>query len=115
MAKNIAYNFIDQLTLPVAEGTVSGSPVVVGDLPGVALTDRDANGNAEVKVRGGPVVRVPVKGHNGTANAAIAVGEKVYYDSTAGLINKNAEAKPFGYALEAVGQGLTKTIDVLLI
>jgi len=50
MAKNFVYERGNALQLPVLAGTVSGSPVIVGMLPGVAETSREANGNASVRL-----------------------------------------------------------------
>lgn len=87
---------------------LSGDPVVVGELPGVALTDENADGNATIQTDG--VFRLPVKGET-TTDAAVAVGDIVYYD--AGVINKDSSnGVRFGYALDAVSSGATSTIRV---
>ena len=52
MAKNEKHDETGTLYLPVISGTVSGDPVCVGLIPGVAITDRDANGCATVKIEG---------------------------------------------------------------
>lgn len=91
----------------------SGDPGAVGDIPFVALTDEDANGIATVQCDG--VFSLAVFGHDGTANAAIAVGDIVVWDNTAGTLEKtpgSAGAKRFGYALGAVSSGATTTIPV---
>ena len=49
MAKNRVLADGNHLTLPVLAGVVSGSPVIVGMLPGVAVTNRDSNGNASAR------------------------------------------------------------------
>lgn len=43
--KNEAFVPASELSLPVPEGVLSGEPVVVGALVGVAATDRGAGGN----------------------------------------------------------------------
>ena len=53
MALNEIYRNADHLELPVIAGTESGDAVQVGELMGVALTDRDADGNASVALKGG--------------------------------------------------------------
>lgn len=53
MALNEIYRDADFLELPVLAGTESGDPVQVGGLNGVALTDRDTDGNASVALKGG--------------------------------------------------------------
>ena len=114
MATNEVYYPGDTLPLPVLAGTKSGDPVVIGTIAGVALEDRDAAGNAPVRVKG--VFKLSVTGHNGAENEAIGVGDKVYY--TAGgtpAINANANTgKEFGVALEAIAAGATATIPVAL-
>ena len=54
MAANVIYQTGDQLLLTVPSGVVSGGPVVYGNQPGVALTDRGADvaGKATVKFDG---------------------------------------------------------------
>ena len=120
MAKNEVYYPGDTIPLPVPEGTKSGDPVVVGTIAGVALEDRDAAGNAPVRVKG--VFKLSVTGRDGTATKAIGVGDKVYYTALSGessaIIDASAAGKEFGVALKAIDKGTTKpvvaTIPVLL-
>jgi len=89
----------------------SGDPVMVGQLPGVALTkgtDTVANGG-KCGVDLGGVYRLPVKGET-TTNAAVAAGDIVYYD--AGVLNKDNTGVRYGYALDPVVSGATTTIRV---
>lgn len=88
----------------------AGDPVLVGQLPGVALTDEDAAGNTTVDFEG--VYTLSVKGTNG-ANAAIAAGDILYYvaANTPKLSVTNTGVR-FGYAMEAVASGATSTIQV---
>ena len=74
MAKNFVFEKGNAPALPVIAGTVSGSPVTVGMLPGVAETSCDANGNASVRVGSG-VFSVSVTG------AIATVGLPVYITS----------------------------------
>lgn len=101
-----------QLSLPVASGKVSGDPAVCGLIAGVCLTDRDATtGKATLQMDG--VFDLPVKGIDGSGNAAIAVGDVLYY--TAGdtpQLSVKTTGVRFGYALEAVSSGATDTINV---
>ena len=110
----MATNYVqqgDRLNLPVAESKVSGDWDAVGKLPVVLLTDRDADGNADCATRG--VFNLAVKGYAASANAAIAVGDKVYADSTE--LNVDAtNGVEFGIALGAVVSGATTTIPVRL-
>lgn len=115
MATNVIYEEGNQLECaPTAAspGTTvtSGDPVVVGKLPGVALTDADdtiANsGRCTVKFDG--VIEHVVEGKDGSGNAAVAKGDIVYLD--AGKLNVDAtNGVRFGYALGAVVSGNTST------
>jgi predicted RecA/RadA family phage recombinase len=100
MAKNRVFEHGKQLTLPVVAGVVSGGPVIVGMLPGVALADRDANGNATVQVGDG-VFTVSVTG------AIASVGLPVYITSATGalVVAAGVGIQLFGHALETKGAG----------
>jgi predicted RecA/RadA family phage recombinase len=109
MAKNRVYEHGDQIPLPVPSGTVSGDPTAVGQIPCVALTDRDANGNASVQCDG--VFSVPVKGIDGSGNAAVAVGDVLYWVSgDTPKLSKKTSGVRWGYAMATVGSGATATI-----
>jgi predicted RecA/RadA family phage recombinase len=114
MAKNQVYNDGNQFSAVCSQPAVpvSGDPVLVGKLPGVALTTEDAvTGETTVKTNG--VYNLAVLGHDGTAAAAIAVGDIVYYDTAATpKVNVKTTAVRFGYALAAVSSGATATIPV---
>lgn len=92
---------------------VSGDPVLIGQLPGVALTKKQtSDSKTSVKLNG--TATLVVKGET-TTNAAIAAGDIVYYDAAASPHKINADSTNgvrYGYALEAVGSGVTKTILV---
>jgi len=114
MATNIVQEHGDDLYVAVTQPTtpVSGDPVLVGQLPGVALTDEQADGKTSVKTNG--TARLLVKGET-TTNAAITAGDIVYYDSAATphKINKDStNGVRFGYALEDVASGASKTVLV---
>lgn len=117
MARNIIFDEGDQLSLPATDPATpaTGDPVLVGQIPGVALTSEDAAGNTTVKMNG--VADLAVKGQewNGTAlaNVAVAAGDVLYY--TAGrtpVLDRDNRGVRFGYALEAVASGATDTIRV---
>ena len=111
MAKNRNLEYGRQISVPVASGTLSGDPVAVGQIPGVAVVDRNSAGNATVQFDG--VYNLSVKGIDGSGNAAVAVGDVLYY--TAGdtpPVSKKATGVRFGYALDAVTSGATATIRV---
>lgn len=111
MAKNRAFSEGKNLTLPVAEGVVSGTPLAVGQITGVALTDRDAAGKAAVATRG--VYELEVKGVNKAGNKKIEIGDIVYIKGGVIGVN-NEEGVRFGYALEVVESGATTKILVKL-
>lgn len=95
----------------------SGDPVIIGSIPGVAVTDEGDGGNAaaETTVCTEGIFDLSVKGHNGTSNAAITAGALIYYKSTANpVLNLDDSGVAFGYALEAVDSGDTATIKVLV-
>ena len=113
----MATNYVSEgkaIVLNVGTGKKSGDPVAVGEIVGVCLVDADANGDATVATEG--IFNLSVVANDGTANAAIAVGDALYYDTsgTTPVINKNSAGVLFGYALEAVAAGATATIPVKL-
>ena len=96
----------------------SGDPVLVGQIPGVALVDEGDGGNAtgETTITTVGIWDLAVEGANGAGNVAVAVGDILYYDSAATIkINKDStNGVRFGYALEAVSSGANATIRVKL-
>lgn len=103
------------LTHPAhADGLVdSGDACFAGSLAGVAEESAAASTDVmAIRIHG--VVKVPVKGHDGAANAAIAAYAKVYI-GTAGLINVDTTKLLYGITLEPVISGATTTIKVLLL
>lgn len=76
MAKNEVYKDADHLVLPVVASVVSGEPVKVGTLTGVAETDRDTAGNATVALKGAYTLTA--------AAATYAVGDAIYGHATGG-------------------------------
>lgn len=105
MAKNRIQEEGKNLNLPVIAGTVSGSPVIVGMIPGVALTDRDTSGNSVVQTDG--VFAVSVTG------AIASVGLPVYITSATGalVVAPGAGIQLFGHALQTKAGG-AGTINV---
>jgi predicted RecA/RadA family phage recombinase len=97
------------LYLAVLAGVLSGHPVMVGILAGVAQIDRDAAGKSVIDTEG--VYDLSVKGENDAGDVAVAVGDRLYYDGTTTL-SKKVSGKFFGVAMEIVGSGLTATIEV---
>lgn len=93
----------------------SGDPVLVGQMPGVALTDERADGTTSVDFEG--VFDLAVEGKDAAnANTAVAVGDILFYDSvnTVKLNKDQTNGVRFGYALEAITSGATSTIRVRL-
>lgn len=115
MAKNTYYMWNDSLAVVTTApaSPVSGDPVICGQIPGVALTNKDAVDNLTTIALNGAFL-LSVKGET-TTDAAIAVGDILYYDTAATphKINKdNTNGVRFGYALAAVASGATTTIPV---
>jgi predicted RecA/RadA family phage recombinase len=103
MATNNRIAWTDSLSLPVADGTDSGDPVLVGSLPGVALTNKatEANpvpgtklGNATVAFDG--VFDLPVTG------AVASAGLPVYITSGGTLTATSTSNTLFGYSVPGV-------------
>lgn len=117
MAGNIIFEAGDQLSLAATNPTTpaSGDPVIVGQLPGVALTTETADGNTTIKFDG--VADLSVKAVTTAASgSAVAVGDILYYvPANTPKLSKavgDSGAVRFGYALEAITSGSTDTIRV---
>ena len=92
-------------------GLTSGQPLMIGVIPAVASTDIAHNATGAVRLKG--VYRLSVKGHNGTENAAVAAGARVYLN-TDGLLALDTTDPAFGAVLQPVASGATATVEVLL-
>lgn len=119
MAINEVYEKADTLYEAVPSGTLSGDPVCVGQMPGVALIDRDTAGKATITRIGAhnlSVAGIDSSGGSGAdANVAVAVGDILYFDVTkTPKISKRAGGIRYGYADEAITSGATATIRVIL-
>lgn len=113
MAKNRLYaqGNITYPNLPVPAASLSGAPMVVGQIPGVLTGDADA-ANTAVMQRDG-IFSLSVKGIDQSGNSAVVIGDILYY--TAGdtpKISKKNTGVRFGYALGAVNSAATATIPV---
>jgi len=94
----------------------SGDPLLVGTIPGVALTDEGAGGNAsgECSIATKGVYRLPVTGKDSALDpAAVAVGDKLYYaDGALTEITKQIDSITLtgesGTANVTLAGGLTK-------
>jgi len=119
MTSTVVYDDANQLPLVCTDPAtpVEGDPVLVGQIPGVALTNEIAdatdplNGYTSVKLNG--AANLSVKGIDGVGNSAVAVGDILYYvvADTPKLSKKNTGVR-YGYALGIVGLGATANIDV---
>jgi hypothetical protein len=101
------------MTLAVPANTVAGDVVQIEEMVVYVQTDRDAAGNAQVTIPCRHVQVVEVYGRSDGADAAVAVGNILYFDAGDGQINiDTTNGIQFGYALEAVGSGLNVEIEV---
>ena len=99
MARNEHFRDADKLSVPVPPGVKSGEPVMIGPLPGVAVTDRDdATGMASVWFCS--AWDLPVTG------AITAVLQKVYITPERSLTATATGNLRWGYALELKGSGV---------
>jgi predicted RecA/RadA family phage recombinase len=97
--------------LAVASGTISGDPIVDGQLPGLALIDRQTDGRATCQLDG--TFLVPVKGIDGSGNIAVAEGDIIYHtQADTPKLSKKATGVRWGIAEAAVSSGATTTIPV---
>jgi predicted RecA/RadA family phage recombinase len=114
MALNEVFKYGTHLSVACTDPATpaSSDPVLLGQIPGVALTAEDADGNTTIVTEG--VYNLSVKGTSGS-NAAIAAGDIVYYvTGNTPKLSVTTSGVRFGYALAAVGSGLTATIAVKL-
>lgn len=129
MAKNVVYKDADYLSLPVPTGTLSGAPVRVGDLNGVAQTNegsvdiaaaealapnyRTSNGASSNKAG---YASVALKGAARFAidDAVANVGQSIYFDASDDSLTVDPDdgATPdpnpfplFGHALSVKASG----------
>ena len=120
MATNIVQGAGNGLVIQVTAGAayVSGQMIHIGDqgLFGVCLEDIASGASGSVMVPGGVIISHSVKGDNGSSSTAVAIGDKVSWDSANDTFFDVTAANPtVGYALEAVSSGATTTIDVLFV
>jgi len=102
MARNEVYKDSDYLSLPVANGTLSGAAVTIGNLVGVAQTNEgdlvtNEEGFASVALKG--AFRLP------STIAFASIGLPVYITS-AGVLNATSTGNRFfGYTLSTKASG----------
>lgn len=100
MATNMVQARGEQIKLPLA-AVDSGDPVVVGQIPGVALIDTDADGNVVIQTVG--VFHLLITG-------AVTLGAIVYATAAVpAVLSTTDTGVRFGYALEA---GEDELIDI---
>lgn len=126
MARNEVFKDADYLSLPVAVGTLSGAPVRVGGLNGVAQTDEPSAylaahpgayneamssnkaGYASIALKG--AFRIPV-----STTGTLAVGDPVYIITASNTLTttSNTNANPlFGHALSVKGATANQPVIV---
>ncbi len=114
-----------QVTCTHPTTPASGGPCRYNHLIGVALTTEDStSGRTTVDFTGGAVYLLSVKGVDGSGNAAVAVGDKVFYvDADTPPISKKVAGYLVGHVVEAqrdgtsyagVTSGATATVAVRL-
>jgi len=117
MAKNMVFADGTKLSVVCSLPATpkSGDPVLIGQIPAVAVTDERTDGTTSVDTEG--VWLLAVEGKDAAnANIAVAAGDILYYD-TANTVKLNKDGTNgvrFGYALAAVTSGATATIRVKL-
>jgi hypothetical protein len=96
---------------------LSGAPVRVGTLTGIALTNKGDGGNAatHTTINLGSYVAVhTVNGVDGAGNSAVALYDALYYvDADAPKLSKKTAGTFYGYALATVASGEEGEIEVL--
>lgn len=117
MALNQVYN--DGVQFDVLASDVSapadptsGDPVVINQLPAVALTDpfTAGDGTSRITVKTNGVYEIEVDANNG----AVEVGHRLHINGSTGVVSNTTGTPEFGYALEAIDSGATATIPVKL-
>lgn len=127
MAKNRHLAEARRLTLDVTavvgsgagDLVLSGDPVAVGQLVGVAQIDEHTEAShpllGKATVDTGGAYNLSVRGIDADGNAAVAVGDAIYYVSAdTPRLSRKATGVLFGHALAAVVSGATTTIPVRL-
>jgi predicted RecA/RadA family phage recombinase len=104
---NEVYDNVDSFPITVPAGVLSGDPVVVGELVGVAITDRGADGKTTLRRRGG---------FNLTVTGAITLGAPVYAVVAAGLVTSLTATATSNtrFGLAGAAQAGTGKIPVIL-
>ena len=115
MATNRVFETGKMLSVATASTVLSGDPVIVGAMAGVAQTDYDAT-TGETTIDFGGVYNLSVKGIDDAGNSAVAVGDPIYYvTGDTPVLSKKRTGVLFGYALDVVVSAATTTIRVRCI
>lgn len=120
MAKNRVYATGQHIPVAATHPTtpLSGQPLRVGSLVGVAETSENASGVTTADF-GPAVYALSVKGVDDAGNSAVAVGDSLYYvdadvGSGTGFLSKKDTGRFAGVALDVVTTGSTATVNVLI-
>jgi predicted RecA/RadA family phage recombinase len=110
---------IAQTAARTSNKPISGDPVRIGNIPGVALLDADSDGKTVVQIDG--VFELLVGGIDQSGNSAVLGGDKLYFtEGDTPPVNKKNTGVPFGYAhgdhaVQMVASAATTTkIEVLI-
>jgi len=103
------------INLVIAAGCLSGAPIMVGSIGGVAVADIDAGQSGAIMTGG--IFTLSVKAENDQGSSAVAIGDQLFYNSndTPNKLSKKSSGSFFGYALETVTGNATASIDVLRV
>lgn len=106
----MATNYVqlgNTLTIPAPATVASGAGVLVGSIFGIAAGDAESGADFDLETRG--VFEMPK-----VSALAIAIGDKVYWDDTAKLVNKTASGNTLiGVAVTAAANP-SATVNVRL-
>lgn len=95
------------LTIPAPDDIVSGAPVLVGSIFGIANGDAASGADCDVDTVG-------VFEMDKVSALAIAVGDKVYYDAATGLVNKTSSGNTLIGAAVTAAANPSGTVNVRL-
>jgi predicted RecA/RadA family phage recombinase len=106
MAKNYIQRG-DVLTIPAPANTLSGEPIIIGELRGVALGNAAETAPLDVQTEG--VFELPK-----VAADAFDIGDSVFYDSATKLVKATgADPAKLGYAVTGAAAS-SATVNVKL-
>lgn len=102
----------DAVNFNLGAGVTAGEPVIIGQIPGVALENTDVNGNAAVALEG--IWYLQVKGYVAGTATALTAGQRVYLSANGAILDGTTTNTYFGKILDPVASGVTVTVRVLL-